>query len=389
MIYLHPPFLKNNEKNLVNKCIKKEWLSSSGIYVRKFEDLICKYTKSKYSVGLVNGTSALHLALKAIKADSTSEIIVPAISFISTANVVLYCGSSPIFIGVDKNFNICEEKVLEFLRKKTYYRKGNTYNFKTNKKIIAIIVVHAFGSLCKLDKLVSICKKKNIYIIEDAAESLGAYYKSGVFKNRHAGTIGDIGCLSFNVNKILTTGGGGMILTKKKNIAKKVFYLSNQAKSDPINFKHNCIGYNYRLNNINAAIGIKQFERINHFLYKKKKIHDIYKKLFLNDNRIKLIETPNYCSSNYWLNLIKINSYKDLRADLISFLLSNKIEVRPVWYPLYLQKMFVKFERYRVNEVINNIKNVICLPSGVSLKKLDILCIKEKLDYFLRKSNII
>jgi len=388
MIYLHPPFLKNNEKNLVNKCIKNEWLSSSGMYVKKFEDLICRYVKSKYSVGLVNGTSALHLALKAINADSTSEIIVPAISFISTANVVLYCGSSPIFIGVDKNFNICEEKVLEFLKKKTFYRKGNTYNSKTNKKIIAIIVVHTFGSLCKLDKLVNICKKKNIYIIEDAAESLGAYYKSGVFKNKHAGTIGDIGCLSFNVNKILTTGGGGMIITNKKNICKKIFYLSNQAKNDPINFKHDYLGYNYRLNNINAAIGIKQLERIKYFLYKKKKIHNVYKKLFFKDNRIKLIETPSYCSSNYWLNLIKINADKDLRANLISFLLSKKIEARPIWHPLYLQKMFLKFERYGVNGVMNDIKNVVCLPSGVSLKKLDILSIKEKLNSFLNKSNI-
>ena len=199
------------------------------------------------------------------------EVIVPTISFIAPINAVIYCKASPIFMDVDEHLNINVKKTISFLKEKTITKNKVTYNKKTNKRISALIVVHVFGNLANIKPLVKICKEKNIDLIEDAAESFGSYYKNFT-KKKHAGTIGKFGCLSFNGNKIITCGGGGMILTEKKELADKARYLITQAKNDKINFIHNEVGYNYRMSNLHAAIGVAQLEQIDKFLFKKKKI---------------------------------------------------------------------------------------------------------------------
>ena len=271
MILLHEPTLKGNEKKYLSECINTNWISTSGKFINLFEKEICKYTKSKHVVLVNSGTSALHISLLLSNIKSGDEVIVPTVSFIAPINAVNYCKASPIFIDVDDYLNIDIKKVISFLENETITKNNLTYNKKTKKKISAIIVVHVFGNLVNLKPLINICKKKKIDLIEDAAESFGSYYKNSQ-KIKHAGTIGKFGCLSFNGNKIITCGGGGAILTQSKVLADKARYLVTQAKNDPVNFVHDNVGYNYKMTNLHAAVGIAQIKNIKKILLNKKKI---------------------------------------------------------------------------------------------------------------------
>ena len=272
MIPLSVPNLKGNEKKYLKECIDTEFVSSVGKFVDLFEKKISRYTNSKYAVACTSGTAALHLSLRIIGVKSQDEVIVPTMTFIATANAIKYLNASPIFMDCDEYYNIDVKKLLNFLKFNTFFKNGYTYNKKTKKIIKAIIPVHVSGNAVNLKPILNICKKKNILIIEDAAEALGTFYIDNKKKGKHAGTIGDIGCLSFNGNKIITSGGGGMIITNNKELAKKARYLSTQATNDSINYVHNEIGYNYRLTNIQAAVGLAQLEKINLFIKKKKYI---------------------------------------------------------------------------------------------------------------------
>ena len=266
-ILLHEPFFFKNEYKFLKNCISTKWVSTGGSYVSLLEKEISKFTKAKYAIALNSGTTALDLILKLINIKKKDEVIVPSITFISPINCVLYQGASPIFMDCDDNFNIDIQKTLDFIKHETFFNGKNTINKKTKKIIKALIVVHVFGNVVDFSKLKKICKENKIYIIEDASESLGSFSN----KKIHTGLIGDIGCLSFNANKIITTGAGGMILTNKKNIAIKAKYLSTQAKDNSFYFIHNNVGYNSRLNNVNAAIGCGQIKYIKNILLKKKK----------------------------------------------------------------------------------------------------------------------
>lgn len=371
-IPLSEPQFSKQEIKYISHCIKTKWVSPSGGYVKEFENKIASYTNSKFSVSTINGTSALHIALILLGINSKHEVIVPSITFIAPINVVRYQNADPIFIGVNKYHTIDKEIFLNFIKKNTKFRNGYTINKKTKKIIRALIIVHTWGNAAEIDEIVNICKKQNIKIIEDASESLGAFYKDGKYKNKHTGTIGDIGCISFNANKIITTGGGGMILTQNKILAKKAEYLVTQAKNNAFKFIHNEIGYNYKMNNIAAAIGIAQFQHFNKILKYKKEIHNIYSNFFLKSNDFKILDAPPFSKSNFWLNLLVIKNNKININHLIKKLLLNKIDVRPVWYPNNLQKPYLKFQAFKTNKDIEIIKNTICLPSSINLKKNDI-----------------
>ena len=280
---LSTPYLKFSELKYVKNCITTEWVSTSGKYLDLFETKLCEYTKSKYAVLCNSGTSALHIALKIVGIKNNDEVIVPTLTFIATINSILYNNASPIFMDSDETFNIDIKKVLEFLNTKTYTKNGHTYNSKTKKIIRAIIIVHVWGNVTNIKKLISICKLKNIKIIEDATESLGSKYKITKKKLKHAGTIGDVGCSSFNGNKIITTGAGGAIFVKNKQLKNKAQYLISQAKDNFDFFIHNQVGFNYRMPNINAAIGLSQLENIETILTKKKNIHNYYVNYFKNN----------------------------------------------------------------------------------------------------------
>jgi len=377
MINLNSPQIKKLEIKYMKESLKGGWVSS-GKFIKLFEKQISNFTGSSYAISCVNGTSALQLALNIAKAKEDTEVIIPSVSFIAAANSVIYNNASPIFMDVDKYLNIDTRKTIKFINENTYSRNGNTFNKKTKKKIVALIVVHVFGNAADIFPLKKICKKKNIILIEDAAESLGSFYKKK--KRRHTGAVGDMGCLSFNANKIITTGGGGMILTNNKQIAKKAFFLSNQAKSDNIFFVHNKVGYNFRLPNINCAIGFAQFKYLKKFLYKKKLIHNYYKKNF--NNKIKLMAPPNYCSSNYWMNVIKFSYKKNIINKAVDYFRNLKIETRPVWKLLYEQKEFTKFEKFEVYNAKKYISNCLCVPSSSNLKISNLKFIIKKISDF-------
>ena len=377
-IVLHKPYLIGNEKKYLYQCINDNWITS-GKFINRFEDNISNYLNINYAISCVNGTSSLHIALKALNIKINDEVIVPTITFIAPINSVSYNNAIPVFMDCDEYGNIDPYKVIEFIKNETFYKKKFSYNIKTKRRIFGIIIVHAFGNAANIEPIINICKKRNIKIIEDASESLGTYYTKGKLKNKFTGTIGDIGCLSFNGNKILTTGGGGMIISKGKMISNHVRYLINQAKNDSFKFIHNDIGFNYRMSNLNAAIGCAQFEKFQKNINIKNKIHNYYSKKFNKISGINLLKTPRYSYNNKWLNVVKFDdsiNKIDIKKIYNSFK-KHKIEVRKVWYPNHLQKPYKDFQRYKINNANLFYKNCLCIPSGPELKIKDLNKIVE------------
>ena len=369
-IQLNIPNLIGNELKYLKKCVDTNWISTAGKFVDNFEKKISKFTKTKYAIACINGTAALQISLKIAGVKPDDEVIVPSITFIAPINAIVYNNASPIFMDVDKYFNIDSKKTCEFIINNTYFKNGFSYNKKTKKKISAIIPVHVWGNAVNFKKLSFLCRKKNIKIIEDASESLGTFYKRDKFKKKHAGTIGDLGCISFNGNKIVTAGGGGIIITDSKVYAKKAHYLINQAKDDPIKFLHNEVGYNYKLTNVQAAIGLAQLENISFFLKKKKFIFNYYKSNIEPSDFFKVADTPNYSQNNYWMTMLEIKDTKKFPINKVLLKMrKNNIECRPVWHLNNKQKPYKGFETYKIQNANKKVKNSLCLPSSTSLSK--------------------
>jgi len=368
-IPLSVPSLNGNELQYVKECIDTEWVSSAGKYVDLFEQKITKYTGSKFAVACVNGTAAIQVSLRLAGVDAGDEVIVSALTFIASVNAITYNNAKPIFMDADKYYNLDSEKTIEFIKNETVFKNGFTYNSKTNNKITAIIPVHVWGNACWLDELTDLCKKRNIAIVEDAAESLGTFYNNGKYEGKHTGTIGKLGCLSFNGNKIITTGGGGMILTDDKILAEKAKYLTTQAKDDPIRYVHDEIGYNFRLTNIQAALGVAQLEQLPSILKRKKEIYNFYQSTIENIDGLSLSKVPDYADSNNWLNLLKIDSkvYNQDREVLMKRLEGNGIQTRPVWKLNHEQKPYKDYQHFKVEKAEKLVKNSLCLPSSSNL----------------------
>ena len=368
-IPLSVPSLNGNELQYVKECIDTEWVSSAGKYVDLFEQKIAEYTGSKYVIACVNGTAAIQVSLRLAGVGAGDEVIVSTLTFIASVNAITYNNAKPIFLDADKYYNIDAEKTIEFIKNETVFKNGITYNKKTNNKIAAIIPVHVWGNACWLDELVELCNKQNIAIVEDAAESLGTFYNAGKYKGKHAGTIGKLGCLSFNGNKIITTGGGGMILTDVKTLEEKAKYLSTQAKDDPIRYIHDEVGYNFRLTNIQAALGVAQLEQLPAILKRKKEIYDFYQSKIENIEGLSLSKVPDYADNNHWLNLLKIDSkvYNQDREVLMKRLEGNGIQTRPVWKLNHEQKPYKDYQHFKVEKAKELVKNSLCLPSSANL----------------------
>jgi perosamine synthetase len=373
-IGIHEPTLKGNEIKYLTSCIRDGWVSTSGKYLNLFTKKLKNITNSNYILPVLNGTIGLHLSLILSGVKRNDEVIVPTITFVASVNAIKYTHANPIFMDVDKFLNIDEEKTIKFIRENTKSQGKNTINKKTGRKIKAIIIVHTFGNAAKFEKLYDICKKKNIKIIEDAAESLGTIFTKNKFKKKHTGTVGDYGVISFNGNKIVTSGNGGALLIKEKKNFKLANYLINQAKNDGLNFIHNNVGYNYRLSNVSAALGLAQLEKLNYFIRKKRLIREYYKKKFKNIKGIEIFESPFYSKNNNWLNLLRVdeNIFGKKTKYLIKELNKNNFQVRPVWYPNHMQKMYKKYYAHEIKNGPKMIKNLICLPSSAFLTKKNI-----------------
>ena len=338
MIPLSVPKIEGNESKYVLDCLNTGWISSAGSYVNQFEDMVAKYAGAKYGVACMNGTVGLHIAQVLLGITKEDHVIAPNITFIATLNAIKYTGAQPILIDVDINNWQMDLGLLErYLEQNTEFKttKSSTYCFdtKTNKRVRAIMPVHVLGNIGDMDRLLSISKKYHLDIIEDSTEALGA-----TFKNKHAGTFGKIGVFSFNGNKIISTGGGGVIVTDDQAIAKKARHLTTQAKISAMDYIHDEIGYNYRLVNVLAAIGVAQMETFNATLQSKASMDRFYRKHLNNVGDIKFQQIPEGTHPNGWLFTFRTSKMRQLLA----YLNSNGVQARPFWMPMNQLEMFKK-----------------------------------------------
>jgi perosamine synthetase len=374
MIPLSVPTLKGNEWNYVKECLDTEWVSTAGKYVEKFEKDFGTFTGASHAVACVNGTAALQVALRIVGVLPGEEVIVPTLTFIASANSVKYLGAEPVFMDCDDYYNIDIEKTADFLREETETRLGNTYNKRTGKRIAAIMPVHIFGNAVRMDELVAICRDRNIRIVEDATESLGTFYVNPELEKRHTGTMGDIGCFSFNGNKIITTGGGGMIISNVPEFAEKAKYLTTQAKDDEVRYVHNEIGYNFRLTNVQAAIGVAQLELLPEFLATKRKNFLRYKEKIEKIDGLTLADSPPYAQNNHWMYPVQIdrNVYGKDREELMEYLKVKGIQTRPVWHLNHLQLPYRDCRHYRIEKALRMLEITLNIPCSSNLQEQDI-----------------
>ena len=365
-IPLHIPIFEGNEISYVTDCIKSNFVSSVGEYVNKFEEAISEYMGAKYAILTVNGTSALHVALLLSGVERNDEVLMPALTFIATANAVSYLGAIPHFIDVDeKTLGIDSAKLEESLKQIAIVKDdGYCYNKVTNRKIKAIVPMHTFGHPVDMDKLLQVAKKYNLEIVEDAAESLGSFYK-GI----HTGNFGKLSAISFNGNKIITTGGGGCILTNDEELAKKAKHITTTAKiPHPWEYEHDMVGYNYRMPALNAALGLAQIEKLPKFIEQKRNLAKKYQKIFDGSKEFKFFTEPDYAKSNYWLNAIILNKgYESLRDIILKETNENGIMTRPVWKLMHHLKMFKNCPRMDLSVSESLEKRIINIPSSAYL----------------------
>ena len=358
---LHEPLFKGNEKKYLKKCIETGYVSYIGKYVNTFERKISKYTGSKNAVALVNGTCALHILLKYFNVGINDEVILPSITFVATANSVAYCKALPHFVDIEKEtLGICPEKLEEYLKKIAIKKKGYCINKKTGRKIRVLIAVHVFGIPCKILEIKKICKKYNIELIEDAAGAMGSF-----LKGKHLGNFSQAGVISFNGNKTITCGGGAVIITENKKMASKIRHLSTTAKKKhPWEYIHDEIGYNYRMTNLNAAIGCAQLENINRIISAKRKNFFLYKRLFKKNKDVQIIQEPNYSKTNYWLITLIIKKNKKLKNQVLRELNQSGFQGRSIWKPLHTLKIFEKCPRGKLKNTMDIYNRAINLPSS-------------------------
>lgn len=334
-IPLHAPVFMGNEKKYLNVCIDSTFVSYVGKFVTQFEEKTAAFTGAKYAVAMSNGTSALQIALLAAGVEKGNEIITQPLTFVATANAISHCGAKPVFVDVDKStLGMSPEKLEDFLLENAEVKADGCFNKLTKNKISACLPVHIFGHPCKIDEIVYICNTYKIPVVEDAAESLGSYYKG-----KHTGTFGKLGILSYNGNKTITTGGGGMILTNDKQSADFAKHITTTAKiSHPWEFAHDMVAFNYRMPNVNAAIGVAQMETLDDFLKNKRKTAEQYADFF-NDKPISFFTEPANASSNYWLNVLVLAN-RDKRDHFLKLTNENKVMTRPIWRLMNKLEMF-------------------------------------------------
>ena len=335
LIPLHRPLFVGNEKKYLNECIDSAYVSSVGKFVDKFEEKIAEYTCSKFAIATINGTSALHISLLLSDVGIDDEVITQPLSFVATCNAISYCGANPIFIDVDKEtMGLSPHYLNLFLAEHAVIKNNQCLNKTTGKVIKACVPMHTFGHSCRVSEIKEICDKYKVRLIEDAAESLGSFYKG-----KHTGTFGSLGVLSFNGNKIITSGGGGCIITDDEALAKKAKHLTTTAKvPHKWEYTHDMIGYNYRMPNLNAALLTSQLENLKTFLSSKRNIAMAYKEFF-KDKPYGFFEEPTNSQSNYWLNAIILQDKKE-RDFFLHETNSKGVMTRPIWTLMNKLNMF-------------------------------------------------
>ncbi|MDR1982657.1 MAG: LegC family aminotransferase [Holosporaceae bacterium] len=359
-IPLSVPNLSGNELDYVIDVIKTGWVSTSGGRISEFEKKLAQYLKVDRVAAIQSGTAGLHLAMILSDVGRNDEVIVPTLTFIAAVNPVKYVGAEPIFMDCDDYLCLDVEKVADFCEKECDFIDNRLINKMTKKHIKAVVAVHVFGNMVEMFALMELAKKYNLKVIEDATEALGSYYKdTGDF----AGTIGDFGVYSFNGNKIITTGGGGAFTARDLKMADHAKYLSNQAKDDEVAFVHNKIGYNYRMTNLQAVVGIAQLEQLENFIAIKERNYNLYKSAGLN-----LLDFQDNIRSNKWFYSL----ITDKRDEIIRHLKEDNIQSRPIWKLIHTLKPYENCQNYGIEKAFIYYDRIVNIPCGSGLAKLDI-----------------
>ncbi len=362
VVNLHSPVFFGNEKKYLNECVDSTYVSSKGRFIELFENKVSKLSDTKYNVAMVNGTSALHLALIITGVKPGDEVITQALSFVATSNAIVYCNASPIYIDVDiSTMGMSPEHLNNFLNEYGELKENGTYNKLTGKKISACLPMHTFGFMCRIDEIAKICKKWKISLIEDSAEAFSSSYK-----NVSAGSTGKISTFSFNGNKIITSGGGGSLTSNSKSIYIRAKHLASTAKvSKNWEFIHNESGFNYRMPNLNAALGLAQLENFDRIKENKKKLYNFYKDN-LKEIGLNLKEIPKNNDWNYWLMSISFENKKE-RDLFLRHTNSKGLLTRPIWKLLYKLPMFNNYQRDSQRNAEFLEKTIVNIPSNVQL----------------------
>ena len=365
-IPLHVPVFPGNEKRYLEECVDSTFVSSVGKFVDLFEEKMAEYTGSKYAVATVNGTSALQIALILSGVEPGDEVITQPLTFVATANAITYCGARPVFLDIDKDtLGLSADKLAYFLKNSTRYSKEDSklINIHTSRPVSACVPVHTFGHPCQIDEIIRICNEYNLPVIEDAAESLGSIYKG-----KHTGTFGNVGVLSFNGNKIMTTGGGGMLLFDDEKTAHRAKHITTQAKvPHQWDFMHDETGYNFRMPNINAALGVAQLEKLDNILNNKRKTASLYMEFFAG-TAFSFFSEPDLCRSNYWLNLFLLDS-KVQKEEFLKYSNENGVMTRPAWTLMHKLSMFQNDYRQDLDASRRMEDRLVNIPSSYRTEK--------------------
>jgi perosamine synthetase len=367
LIPLIEPEIHGNEWKYVQECLETGWVSSAGPFVDRFEHMVAHQCGCRSAIATVNGTSALHVALLVAGVQPDDEVLVSTLTFIAPVNAIRYVGAWPVFVDADPDYwQMDPVRVVEFLEKGCRWSNGALHNQRTGRRVTAIVPVHVLGHPVDLDPIMTAAQKFGLKVIEDATEGLGATYRG-----RPLGSIGDIGCLSFNGNKIITTGGGGMLVTSNEEWAQKAKYLTTQAKDDPIEYIHKEIGYNYRLTNIQAAIGCAQMEQLDAYVAAKREIAERYSLAFRDISGIVPMRQASWATSTFWMYTVLIKQEKfgiDSRH-LLQALAAHKIQCRPLWQPIHQSPAHAlsRAGELPVSEQLS--KEALSLPCSVGLSK--------------------
>ena len=361
---LHAPLFIGNEKKYLNECIDTTFVSSVGKFVDRFEEEIAAYTGAKKAVVCVSGTNALHMAMMLVGVEREDEVLTQALTFIATCNAICYIGAHPVFIDVDmETLGLSPNAVKAWLEKNAELKNGICYNKRTGRRVKACVPMHTFGHPVKIDELVQICNEWHIELVEDAAESIGSLYKG-----KHTGTFGKVGAISFNGNKTITTGGGGMLLFQDEELGKFAKHLTTQAKvPHRWAFVHDHIGYNYRMPNINAALGCAQLENLERYVENKRETAQIYADFFKNVPDITFFTEPENCRSNYWLNVVMLKD-KAAQQEFLEYTNDYGVMTRPVWELMNRLEMFKHCESDGLKNTEWLADRIVNIPSSVRLK---------------------
>ena len=370
----------------LRECIESGWVSTGGKFIGEFEEKIAKYVGVKEAVGVQSGTAGLHTALRVLGVEPGDEVLVPTLTFIAAVNPITYHGATPVFIGCDDTLCMDPNLLERFLREECIVKDEKTYNKKTNSRIAALAIVHVFGNMANMERIMELAREFNFKVLEDATEALGTYYTKGRYAGKYAGTIGDAGVYSFNANKIITTGGGGMVVSNNQEFLNEIRFLTTQAKTDQLYFIHDEIGYNYRMLNLQAALGTSQIDQLESFISTKIKNYNLYKEAVESIDGLTLLPFNTDIRPNYWFYSVVVDEdkYGMNKDELLKKLVEANIQTRPIWGLIHEQKPYQKYQAYGTEKAVWYHYRVLNIPCSSNLTEEDAKYVIEKLKEFKR-----